>query len=53
LKTIEDYTGESIAHYEIENEDYLEILRDSEDGSYDWKKLIQESNLEDGTEDAW
>lgn len=53
LKAIEDYTGESIAHYEIENEDYLEILRDSEDGSYDWKKLIQESNLEDGTEDVW
>jgi ATP-dependent RNA helicase RhlE len=53
LKSIEDYTGESIAHYEIEKDDYLEILRDSEDGSYDWKKLIQESNLEDGTEDSW
>jgi ATP-dependent RNA helicase RhlE len=53
LQDIEDYTGESIAHYDIDKADYLEILRDSEDGSYDWKKLIQESNLEDGKEDVW
>lgn len=53
LQVIEEYTGESIAHYEIDKNDYLEILKDSEDGSYDWKKLIQESNLEDGTDDVW
>ena len=53
LQVIEEYTGESIAHYDIDKADYLEILRDSEDGSYDWKKLIQESNLEDGKEDVW
>ena len=53
LQDIEDYTGESIAQYDIDKADYLEILRDSEDGSYDWKKLIQESNLEDGKEDVW
>jgi ATP-dependent RNA helicase RhlE len=53
LQDIEEYTGESIAHYDIDKADYLEILRDSEDGSYDWKKLIQESNLEDGKEDVW
>jgi ATP-dependent RNA helicase RhlE len=53
LQVIEEYTGESIAHYEIDKDDYFEILRDSEDGSYDWKKLIQESNLEDGTDEVW
>ncbi len=53
LSVIEEYTGESIAHYEIDKDDYFEILRDSEDGSYDWKKLIQESNFEDGTDEIW
>jgi ATP-dependent RNA helicase RhlE len=53
LQVIEEYTGESIVHYEIDKNDYFEILRDSEDGTYDWKKLIQESNLEDGTDENW
>jgi ATP-dependent RNA helicase RhlE len=53
LLEIEEYTGESIPKYDLDKNDYLAIIRDSEDGSYDWKKMINESNLEDGTEDRW
>ena len=53
LVEIEDYTGEEIEHQEIDKDDYREILRDSDDGTYDWKKLINQANKEDGTEDVW
>lgn len=53
LTAIEDYTGEEIEHYEIDREDYDAILNDSDDPNYDWKKLIDKVNKEDGTEDVW
>lgn len=53
LEAIEAYTGEEIEQYEISKDDYMDILNDSDDGSYDWKKLIDKSNIEDGTEDEW
>lgn len=53
LTAIEDYTGEEIERYEIDREDYDAILNDSEDPNYDWKKLIDKVNKEDGTEDVW
>ena len=53
LEAIEEYTGEEIAHYEISKDEYMDILNDSDDGSYDWKKLIDETNKEEGTEDLW
>ncbi len=44
LEAIEDYTGDKIDRFEVDKKDYLEILRDSDDGTYDWKKLIDEEN---------
>jgi ATP-dependent RNA helicase RhlE len=53
LIEIEEYTGEEIEHQEIDKDDYRNILRDTDDGSYDWKKLLRDANKEDGTEDIW
>jgi ATP-dependent RNA helicase RhlE len=53
LSAIEEYTGEEIEHYEIDRNDYDSILNDSDDPTYDWKKLIDKANKEDGTEDVW
>jgi ATP-dependent RNA helicase RhlE len=53
LAEIEVYTGEEIEHQEIDKDDYRNILRDTDDGSYDWKKLMRNTNKEDGTEDEW
>jgi ATP-dependent RNA helicase RhlE len=53
LEAIEEYTGEEIEQYDITRDEYMDILNDSEDGSYDWKKLIDKANKEDGTEDEW
>jgi ATP-dependent RNA helicase RhlE len=53
LAEIETYTGEAIEYQEIDKEDYRDILRDSDDGSNDWKRLINQANKEDGTEDGW
>lgn len=53
LKEIEEYTGEEIMHYDIHPDDYKEILTDSDDPTYNWQKLIDQANQEDGTEDKW
>lgn len=53
LEAIEEYTGEEIEKYDITKDEYLDILNDSDDGSYNWKKLLDQSNKEDGTEDEW
>lgn len=53
LKEIEEYTGEEIMHYDIHPDDYKEILSDTDDLTYDWQKLIDRANKEDGTENKW
>lgn len=53
LTIIEDYTGDTIERYEMDKTEYLSIVKDSEDGSYNWKALLDEANQEDGTEDEW
>jgi ATP-dependent RNA helicase RhlE len=53
LVLIEEYTGEEVEHYEITKEDYKEILFDSEQGGYNWKKLIDDANKFDGKEESW
>lgn len=53
LTGIEDYTGQEITHYEISKGEYRDILSESENGSYDWMKLINEANKESGKEDEW
>lgn len=53
LEKIEEYTGEEIMHYDIHPDDYKAILDDIDDPNYNWQKLIDQANKEDGTEDKW
>ena len=53
IAEIEEYTGEEIEVYEITRDDYSAIIQDSEIGDDNWKKLIDEANKYDGTEDSW
>lgn len=51
LEEIEEYTGEEIQRFELTNGEYEDILGATDDGSYNWKKLIQDS--EEGKSDEW
>jgi ATP-dependent RNA helicase RhlE len=53
LDEIETYTGEEIQRFEIPKGEYQDILAETEDGSYNWKRLIREVNQEENTEDEW
>lgn len=53
LEIIEDYTGEALEKYEISNSEYKSIIFDSDDGSNDWKRLINEANNEFDEENEW
>lgn len=53
LGQIEEYTGEEITRYDLNEKDYKEILEDLDDPSYNWQKLIDQTNMEDGTDDTW
>lgn len=53
LTDIEEYTGEEIMHYDIHPDDYKEILNDSDDQVFNWQKLLDQANIEDGTQDKW
>ncbi|MBL4861977.1 MAG: DEAD/DEAH box helicase [Crocinitomicaceae bacterium] len=53
LTLIEEYTGEEIEHYDLSKGDYLDILKETDDGSNNWEKLINQANKEDGKEEEW
>jgi ATP-dependent RNA helicase RhlE len=53
LEDIEKYTGDTIERYEMDKHEYLSIVKDSDDGSNNWKSLLDEANEEDGTHDEW
>ncbi len=53
LLAIEEYTGDRIDRYDLSQGEYYEILNDSDDGSYNWKKLIEEENKFKGTDTEW
>ncbi len=53
LEEIELYLGYDIEEIEISKGDYSTILRDSEDITYNWQKLLDQANEEDGTKDTW
>jgi hypothetical protein len=38
---------------EINKHDYKAILEDTEDVTYNWQKLLDQANEEDGTSDKW
>lgn len=53
LVQIEEYTGEEVERYEIAPDEYKEILFDSDQGGYNWKKLIEEENKREGKGNEW
>ena len=53
LDNIELYIGSDIEQLEISKNDYQTILKDSEDITYDWQKLLDDANEEDGTTEKW
>ena len=53
LLDIEAYTGEEIERYDLTKNEYLSILDDTDDGSSNWQKLLDQSNEMDGTSDEW
>ena len=53
LEEIEKYTGDTIDRYEMDKDEYLTIVKDTQDGSYNWKALIDEENERDGVGDEW
>ncbi len=53
LTDIEEYTGEEISRYELTKEEYKTIIKDTEDITYNWQKLLDDDNREMGTEDNW
>jgi len=53
LKAIEEYTGDEIDRYDLSLGDYKDILDDTDDGSYNWKKMLKDQNEFDKTEDEW
>jgi len=44
VQAIEEYTGDAIAVYELSKGDYLSVIEDSEDITYNWQSLIEEDN---------
>lgn len=46
VEAIEEYTGEEILHYDITSAEYKDILIDTTDPTYNWKKLMDEFDKE-------
>jgi ATP-dependent RNA helicase RhlE len=46
VEAIEEYTGEEILHYDITSAEYKDILIDTTDPTYNWKKLMEEFDKE-------
>ena len=42
VEAIEEYTGEEILHYDITSAEYKDILIETTDPTYNWKKLMDE-----------
>jgi ATP-dependent RNA helicase RhlE len=53
IEVIETYTGDKIDTYSISKEEYISIIKDTDDESHDWKKLLDQTNNEEGTTDEW
>lgn len=53
LEAIEDYTGSPINIYDLSKNEYKAIIEDADDGTYNWKQLIDEENKRLGKENEW
>lgn len=53
LTEIEEYTGEHIEHYDLADWEYQDILKETEEGGHNWRKLLRDANKDEGTEEDW
>ncbi len=53
LKAIEEYTGDEIDVFDVSKGDYLQILNDSDDGTNNWQKLIDQNNTFNDLDLEW
>lgn len=53
LEAIQTYIEAEIEELPINKHDYKAILQDSEDITYNWQKLLDQANEDDGTTDKW
>ncbi|PWH86961.1 DEAD/DEAH box helicase [Brumimicrobium oceani] len=53
LSAIEAYNGTEIAVFDLSKKDYSAILEDSEDGTDNWRKLIEEEEKRTGKGNEW
>ena len=53
--TLDEHNRKVIPYddYELEEGEYFDILKDTEDGTFNWQKLINEANKEEGKEEEW
>ena len=53
LTAIEEYTGDEIDVFDVSKGDYLQILNDSDDGTNNWQKLIDQNNTFNDLDLEW
>tara|TARA_B100000508_G_C11465884_1_gene282594 strand:+ start:81040 stop:82266 length:1227 start_codon:yes stop_codon:yes gene_type:complete len=53
LEAIESYTGDQIERYELDKKDYSAIIEDADDGTDDWKSLLEQEEKRSGKTNEW
>lgn len=53
LEAIETYTGYEIQPYELNKGEYTAIIEDTDDGTDDWRALLEEERKRTGKKDEW
>lgn len=53
LEAIESYTGNPIERYELEKKEYSAIIEDTDDGTDDWRSLLEEEEKRSGKKNEW
>ncbi len=53
LEAIESYTGKPIEKYELDKRDYSAIIEDADDGTDDWRSLMEEEEKRSENKNEW
>ena len=53
LEEIESYTGNKIEQYDLDKKDYAAIIADADDGTDDWRSLLEEEEKRSGKKNEW
>jgi ATP-dependent RNA helicase RhlE len=53
LAEIEAYTGSKIEEYDLDKKDYAAIIADADDGTDDWRSLLEEEEKRTGKTNEW